>query len=68
MPNTCVVAIQSYTNGNFVCADDNGNRPLIANRSSINIWEQFDMIYLNDFTVALRSHANGLYVGFEDGG
>lgn len=26
------------------------------------------MIYLNDFTVALRSHANGLFVGYENNG
>ncbi len=43
-------------------------QPLIANRTAIGSWEQFDLIDLGNGNVALRSHANGGYVCAENWG
>ncbi|CAF4047762.1 unnamed protein product, partial [Rotaria sp. Silwood1] len=56
------IALRSNANGKFVCADNAGNSPLIANRDTPSTWETFDLITLNGDNVALKSHANGQYV------
>jgi hypothetical protein len=40
------VALRSHANEKYVCADDatSPDRPLVANRSSINGWETFDLM------------------------
>jgi hypothetical protein len=57
-----VVSFQSRTNNLYVTAESAGSQPLIANRTAIGSWEQFDMVDAGAGAIALRSHANGLYV------
>ncbi|CAF2948244.1 unnamed protein product, partial [Rotaria sp. Silwood2] len=62
------IALRSNANGKFICADNAGNGPLIANRDAPSTWETFDLITLNGDNVALKSHANGQYVCAENSG
>ncbi|WP_437284700.1 fascin domain-containing protein [Sorangium sp. So ce406] len=39
-----VVALKAAVNGRFVCAEDAGNAPLVANRSSAQRWEEFEVV------------------------
>jgi beta-glucanase (GH16 family) len=55
-------SLLAQTNNKYVCADNYGNNPLIANRTSISSWEQFQIINNGDGTVALLSRANNKYV------
>ena len=55
-------SLVANVNGRYVTAAAAGSQPLIANRSAIGAWEQFDQIDLGGGYVALRSHANGRYV------
>ena len=56
------VSLQAMADNQFVTADHGGTTALIANRTAIGPWEQFDLINRGGANVALRSHANGLYV------
>ena len=38
------IALRAVANGRFVCADDGGDSPLIANRGAIGPWELFDIM------------------------
>ena len=40
------IALQSHANNRYVCAEDAGNSPLIANRDAIGPWETFKMTVL----------------------
>jgi len=62
------VSLRSHANGKYVTADNAGRSPLIANRTAIGRWEQFDQIDLGGGYVALRAHANGKYVTAENAG
>jgi GH25 family lysozyme M1 (1,4-beta-N-acetylmuramidase) len=55
-------------NGKYVTAENGGASALIANRTSIGAWEQFDQIDAGGGFVAFKSHANGKYVTAENGG
>jgi lysophospholipase L1-like esterase len=57
-----VVSLRAQANGKLVTADSAGAEPLIANRDVIGPWEQFDLIDLGNHRVALRAHANNLFV------
>lgn len=35
------IALRSHANGMYVCADNNGESPLIANKNSVHTWETF---------------------------
>ncbi|MFG1810485.1 xylosidase [Streptomyces sp. NPDC049040] len=59
---TTVVSLRARANGRYVTADNGGASPLIANRTSVGPWEQFDLLDQGGGTVALRAHANSLYV------
>ncbi|WP_242468535.1 lectin [Burkholderia plantarii] len=63
-----VVSLRSRTNSLYVTAENAGSQPLIANRTAIGPWEQFDLVDAGGGAVALRSHANGLYVTAENAG
>jgi hypothetical protein len=63
-----VVSFRAYANGRLVTAEHAGAQPLIANRTAIGGWEQFDLIDLGGGNVALRAHANGRYVCAESAG
>ena len=67
-PNGAVVAIQANTNGRLVVAESAGNSPLIANRTAIGDWEQFQLLDLGNGFMALRALANGLFVCAENAG
>jgi hypothetical protein len=63
-----VVSFRAHANGRLVTAENAGAQPLIANRTAIGGWEQFDLIDLGGGNVALRAHANGRYVCAESAG
>ena len=62
------VVLTSQANGAFVCAENGGNSPLIANRGFIGGWEQFQFVNTGNGNIALKSLANGRYVCAENGG
>lgn len=62
------VSFNARANSRWVTAEAAGGAPLIANRSSIGQWEQFDLIVLNSTSVALRAHANGAFVCADNAG
>ncbi len=62
------VSFRAHANGRYVTAEKAGSLPLIANRTAIGSWEQFDQIDVGGGYVALRAHANGRYVTAESGG
>jgi hypothetical protein len=67
-PNLPVISLRSHANSDYVTAENNGGSPLIANRTAVGNWEQFDEINEGNGEIALRSHANGLIVTAEDAG
>jgi hypothetical protein len=42
--------------------------PLIANRTAIGAWEQFDLLSPSSGNIALRAHANNMYVTADNAG
>ncbi|HWG24155.1 fascin domain-containing protein, partial [Actinospica sp.] len=56
---TQVISLRAHANGDIVTADNTGTSPLIANRTAIGTWEEFDLINNSDGSVSLRAHANG---------
>ncbi|HWG24657.1 GDSL-type esterase/lipase family protein [Actinospica sp.] len=67
-PNVPVISLRAHANGDIVTADNGGGSALIANRTSVGIWEQFDEISQGTGYIALRAHANGLIVTAENAG
>jgi hypothetical protein len=65
--NLPTVALQAAANNKYVCAENGGNLPLIANRGAIGSWETFDLIDLGNNNVALLA-VNGKFVCAENGG
>ena len=67
---TTVLSLMSQADNRYVTAEDAGAQALIANRTAIGQWEQFDLIDVGNGNgdVALLSHANGKYVTAEDAG
>ncbi len=68
IPAPHVISLRAHANGDIVTADNAGGSPLIANRTAIGPWEQFDEIDLGNGTIALRAHANGDIVTAENAG
>jgi hypothetical protein len=64
---TKLIGIQAACNNKYVCAEDGGNQPLIANRDWIRGWETFKLVDLGSGKVAMQA-CNGKYVCAEDGG
>lgn len=62
------VALKSLANNKYVCAENAGASPLIANRDQAGIWETFELHYLPDNKVSLKSIANQKYVCAENAG
>jgi hypothetical protein len=56
-----VIALK-VSNGKFVCAENGGASPLVANRDVIGPWEQFLLVEHGPGKVALQA-TNGKYVG-----
>ncbi|WP_329171475.1 DUF7910 domain-containing protein [Streptomyces sp. NBC_01477] len=63
-----VVSFRARANNQYVTADNGGASPLIANRTAIGPWEQFDLIDQGGGNVALRAHANSLIVSADNSG
>jgi len=57
-----VVSLRAHANGNYVTADNAGASPLIANKTAVGTWEQFDLVTNADGTISLRAHANNKFV------
>lgn len=62
------VAFRARANNRYVVAENAGAKSLIANRTAIGLWEQFDVIDAGGGFIALRSRANGKYVVAESAG
>ncbi|MEV5750716.1 glycoside hydrolase family 3 C-terminal domain-containing protein [Actinoallomurus sp. NPDC052308] len=60
-PTSHVITLRSHANNQYVTAENAGAAPLIANRTAIGPWEQFDEVDQGG-AIALRSHANSKYV------
>jgi lysophospholipase L1-like esterase len=61
-PNVPVISLRAESDNDIVTADNAGASPLIANRTAVGVWEQFDEISEGTGYIALRAHANGLLV------
>jgi hypothetical protein len=59
---TKVVTIKSKTLDRYVCAENEGNGQLVANRNDPAYWETFYLIDLGGGQVALKSQTNGKYI------
>jgi hypothetical protein len=62
------VALRSKANNMYVCAENNGNSPLIANRAAVGLWETFARVDNGDGSVSFRAQVNGRYVVAENAG
>ena len=52
------ISLKAAANGMYVCADNYGNSPLIANRSAVGQWEQYTVVDAGNGNVGLLAHAN----------
>jgi len=62
------VTLRALANNRFVCAEDGGRSPLIANREAAGTWETFGLIPQGGTTVAFVAQVNGAFVCAENGG
>ena len=62
LTNKDYFAIKAGINNKYVCAEDYGETPLIANRDSSGGWEQFRVINNTDGTISFQSRANNKYL------
>jgi hypothetical protein len=67
-PTSTVISLRARANGMYVCADNAGAAPLIANRTAIGAWETFDVLDAGGGNIALRSHANSQIVCADNAG
>src|ERR1700730_4777598 len=63
-----VLSLRAMANNMIVTADNAGVSPLIANRTAIGTWEQFDMLDAGNGNIALRAHANNMIVTADNAG
>jgi hypothetical protein len=64
---TNTVALKSFANGKYVCAENAGASPLIANRDRVGPWELFEIIPRRN-GIAFRAVANRKLVCAENAG
>ena len=64
--DTLMVALKA-SNGKFVCNQDNGDLPLLADRDAIGAWETFQLTYIDGNKIALKA-SNNKYVCNENNG
>lgn len=62
------VSFKARANARWVTAESAGGAPLIANRTAIGLWEQFDLILLGGTAVTLRARVNWAFVCADNGG
>jgi hypothetical protein len=65
---TTSVALRAHANARYVCADNAGADPLIANRTAVGSWETFDVLDAGNGNIALRAHANNMIVSAANAG
>ena len=63
-----MISLRAHANNDIVTAENAGAASLIANRTAIGTWEQFDLINNSDGSVSFRAHANGDIVTAENAG
>ncbi|HEY0808335.1 MAG TPA: hypothetical protein VGD84_24925, partial [Pseudonocardiaceae bacterium] len=63
-----VISLRAHANNMIVTADNTGSSPLIANRTAIGTWEQFDLINNPDGSISFRAHANNNIVTADNAG
>ena len=63
-----LIALRAHANNKYVCADNGGNSPLIANRTAVGSWEKFQVMNNADGSISLKANANGKYVTAENAG
>lgn len=63
-----LITLKSMANNKFVCAENAGAKPLIANRDAAAEWETFDAVDLGNNRVALRAMVNKKFVCAENAG
>ncbi|NUR29058.1 MAG: lectin, partial [Catenulispora sp.] len=63
-----VVSLRAHANGKYVTAETAGAAALIANRTAIGPWEQFDLLDVGNGNIALRAHANNMLVCADNAG
>ncbi len=61
-PSGNYISIRAQANNNYVCVDLNNSANLLANRTAVDTWEQFQVINNSDGTISLLARANGQYV------
>ncbi|MEK8126770.1 cellulase family glycosylhydrolase [Paenibacillus filicis] len=61
-PVTSTSSIQASANNRYVSAENTGNSPLVANRTTVGGWEKFTVVNNTDGTISLLSSANNKYV------
>ncbi|BCJ73889.1 hypothetical protein CS0771_34330 [Catellatospora sp. IY07-71] len=61
-PAPTVVSLRARVNGRYVAAESAGASPLIANRTAVGPWEQFDRVDLGGGLIALRARINSRFV------
>ncbi|HEX4791643.1 MAG TPA: arabinofuranosidase catalytic domain-containing protein [Actinospica sp.] len=55
------ISLRAHADGDYVTAENAGAAPLIANRTAIGPWEEFDLVH-DTVPVSLRAHADNDYV------
>jgi hypothetical protein len=63
-----VLSLRAMANNMIVTAENAGASPLIANRTAIGTWEQFDLLDAGNGNIALRAHANNMIVTADNAG
>jgi hypothetical protein len=66
--STTVISLRARANNMYVCADNAGALPLIANRTAVGGWEQFDLLDAGGGSIGLRAHANNQIVCADNAG
>jgi hypothetical protein len=65
---TKVISLRAHANNMYVTAENAGAAALIANRTAIGPWEQFDLLDAGGGNVAMRAHANNMIVTADNAG
>ncbi len=60
------VALLSLKNNKYVCAENDGMGPLIANRNKIGDWEKFILIETTENKFAIKSNTSLKFVCIEN--
>jgi hypothetical protein len=62
------ISLKAAINNSFVCAENGGANPLIANRPAVGDWEKFRVVDAGNGLIALQAVVNNGYVSAENAG